>query len=123
MAFDAAKQSNNVITPSVAVNAAPPVPAPVSTMVPEIPVLKYNPASKLIRVKDNGVNQQLELHINGEGFRQLLSDSGLILVSKSFKIFNTVTNTSVIFTRDGISNTFKGQNMDKVIIFNITEEI
>ena len=28
MAFDAAKQSNNVITPSVAVNAAPPVPAP-----------------------------------------------------------------------------------------------
>lgn len=123
MAFDAAKQSNNVITPSVAVNAAPPVPAPVSTMVLEIPVLKYNPASKLIRVKDNGVNQQLELHINGEGFRQLLSDSGLILVSKSFKIFNTVTNTSVIFTRDGISNTFKGQNMDKVIIFNITEEI
>ena len=123
MAFDAAKQSNNVITPSVAVNAAPPVPAPVSTMVPEIPVLKYNPASKLIRVKDNGVNQQLELHINGEGFRQLLSDCGLILVSKSFKIFNTVTNTSVIFTRDGISNTFKGQNMDKVIIFNITEEI
>ena len=123
IAFDAAKQSNNVITPSVAVNAAPPVPAPVSTMVPEIPVLKYNPASKLIRVKDNGVNQQLELHINGEGFRQLLSDSGLILVSKSFKIFNTVTNTSVIFTRDGISNTFKGQNMDKVIIFNITEEI
>ena len=123
MAFDAAKQSNNVITPSVAVNAAPPVPAPVSTMVPEIPVLKYNPASKLIRVKDNGVNQHLELHINGEGFRQLLSDSGLILVSKSFKIFNTVTNTSVIFTRDGISNTFKGQNMDKVIIFNITEEI
>ena len=65
----------------------------------------------------------MEFHINGEGFRQLLTDSNLLLVSKSFKLLNTISNTSVIFNRQGMSNTFKGQNMDKVIMFNITEEI
>jgi len=119
-----------VSQPLVAVNAAPPVPAPVLTPVatpvtvdPVIPVLKYDPTSKLIRVKDNGVNQQMEFHINAESFRELLIGSGLVLVSKSFKLLNTISNTSVIFNRQGMSNTFKGQNMDKVIMFNITEEI
>ena len=115
--------------PLVAVNAAPPVPAPVLTPVappvtvdPVIPVVKYDPTSKLIRVKDNGVNQQMEFHINAESFRELLIGSGLVLVSKSFKLLNTLSNTSVIFNREGMSNTFKGQNMDKVIMFNITAE-
>ena len=114
----------------VAVNSVAPVPAqvltPVNTPVtvdPVIPVVKYDPTSKLIRVKDNGVNQQIEFHINAEGFRQLLIDSGLVLVTNSLKLLNTISNTSVLFNRQGMSNIFKGQNMDKVIMFNITEEI
>lgn len=111
--------------PLVAVNSAPPVPAPILTPIntdPVIPIVNYDPVSKFIRVKDNGVNQQMEFHISTENFRQLLIESGLMLIGKSFKLRNSASTVSVLFTRvEGQVNTFRGQNMDKKIFFFINE--
>ena len=106
----------------VPVNSTPPVPAPVLTPVnvePVTPFIDYDPDTKYIQVINNGLNQRMEFHISEENFQSLLVSSGIALVAKSFKLRNTKTATSVLFNRvDG--NSFKGQNMDKVIFFNIT---
>ena len=122
MEMQAARKNilNGNVVP-VPVNSTPPVPAPVLAPVnvdPVTPVINYDPDTKHIRVKDNGVNQQMEFHISEENFQSLLVSSGIALVAKSFKLRNTKTATSVLFTRVE-KNTFKGQNMDKVIFFYI----
>jgi len=106
----------------VAVHPAALAPAPVLTPIntdhPVIPVIDYDPVSKFIRVKDNGVNQHMEFHISLKNFANLLVESGFPLIGKSFKLRNKVSDSSVTFTRVD-SNTFKGQNMDKVIFLFI----
>ena len=103
MAFDAAKQSNNVATPAVAVapvNVAIATPAPVVQPIAKpIPTLKYQPASKLIKVKDCGVNQQLELHINETSFQAMMIGAGIGMVKDKFNLHNIDTGNTLLFTR------------------------
>jgi len=122
MAFDAAKQSNNVATPSVAVapvNVAVATPAPVLQPIAEpIPTLKYRPATKLIRVKDCGVNQQLELYINEQSFQTMMIGAGVGMVKDKFNLHNIDTGNTLLFTRvDG--NTFKSDLSSKPVFFNV----
>ena len=120
MAFDAAKQSNNVATPAVAVapvNVAIATPAPVVQPIAEpIPTLKYQPASKLIKVKDCGVNQQLELHINETSFQAMMIGAGIGMVADKFNLHNIDTGNTLLFTRVS-GNTFKSDLSSKPIFF------
>lgn len=122
MAFDAAKQSNNVATPSVAVapvNVVPATPAPVlQPIVEHVPTLKYRPATKLIRVKDCGVNQQLELYINEQSFQAMMIGAGVGMVKDKFNLHNIDTGNTLLFTRvDGL--TFKSDLSSKPVFFNV----
>lgn len=123
MAFDAAKQSNNAVpVPAVAVapvNVAVATPAPVVQPIAEhVPTLKYRPATKLIRVKDCGVNQQLELYINEQSFQAMMIGAGVGMVKDKFNLHNIDTGNTLLFTRvDGL--TFKSDLSSKPVFFKV----
>jgi len=122
IAFDVAKQSNNVATPSVAVapvNVAVVTPVPVLQPIADtIPTLKYRPATKLIKVKDCGVNQQLELHINEVSLQLMMIGAGISMLKDTFNLHNIDTGNTLLFTRvDG--NTFKSEISSKPVFFFI----
>ena len=131
VAIDTAKQTNSIATPPVAVSTinvtssttggVTPAPVLQPTTNP-IPTLRYQPSTKLIKVKDCGVNQQLELRIDEIAFQDMMVAAGIGMVKDKFNLHNIDTGNTLEFTRVNsvaISSTFKSQIGDKAIFFFI----